>query len=107
MDSNASPTQLNELPLGLSYVVAGQGDCWVGGALNQQDAIAAARMRCHLLIETLPGDGLKEAEESLNGMCDFYLTPYSAVPLPPPSREVSGHVVERYTRPVFPVSVED
>jgi hypothetical protein len=67
---------------------------------------AAARDRCHILIEQLPSDGLGEAEESLSMMCEHYST-VEAKQIPTPVAVVAGRVVGEYVRPVFPVTEDE
>ena len=63
-------------------------------------------MRCHMFVEQLPLPGLREAEDSLAGMCDFYSSPFEPIRVPTTPKRVTGRVVGTYTEPVYPATDE-
>ena len=74
-----------------------------GVTLSETDA---DRLLCHLLLQRMPDEGLKEAIESLSGMCEFYRLPAgSPKPLPAP-KSVRARITGSYVAPVFPATEE-
>jgi hypothetical protein len=67
-----------------------------------------ARLACHLLIEQLKDEALREALESLT---DAYAVEIARgapqKPLPQPTRTVKARVGKSVVRPVFPISDEE
>lgn len=80
---------------------------------STEDSIALTeaelhRLRCYLLIHRLPDAGLKEAEEELSEMCEFYSRPVPPPkPLPPAPKSVPVKVGATVIRPVFPITDEE
>jgi hypothetical protein len=66
------------------------------------------RLRCYLLIHRLPDAGLKEADEELSEMYEFYSQPVlPPKPLPSAPKSVPVKMGATVIRPVFPITDEE
>lgn len=66
------------------------------------------RLYCHLLLQHIPTEGLKETAESLDEMCNFYSAPNTPQKgLAPSTLAVPARAGQVFVRPVFPITDEE
>lgn len=77
-------------------------------AANGEAAAAdAARERCRSYLERLPAAALKEAEDALAEMYEYYSSPPVPAPADPPSQPVKAKMGTVRVRKVYPATGED
>jgi len=74
---------------------------------DKDRTIAAARQRCHMLIEQIPDAGIEESEKELMLICQDTLNPYVYVPINISQPPVPAILVATRIREVVPASSED
>lgn len=75
------------------------------GALSEAEMY---RLYCHVLLQQIPAEGLKETAESLDEMRDFYAAaPVNQNAIAPESKTVEARLGQVFVRPVFPITDEE